>query len=103
MAEVLFEHEGTLDKFVGDAILAVLGLVRAAGSRRPGRRRGRHAPCARGDRRAGRVGLPRANRTEFRPCADWRHRLASTAEFTVLGDVVNTASRVEAVTEPDES
>jgi class 3 adenylate cyclase len=105
MAEVLFEHEGTLDKFVGDAILAVFGApfeqpdhaLRAVAAARDMRRALEamnaepgaspfHLRIALNSGRAltGDIGSPRRR------------------EFTVLGDVVNTASRVEAVAQPDQ-
>ncbi len=99
MADVLFDHQGTLDKFVGDAILAVFGAplpqedhaakaVRAAldmrkaladlNARHPDRaplrtRVGIHT----GRALTGDIGSP------------------MRCEFTVLGDAVNTASRLE--------
>ncbi len=99
MAEVLFDHQGTLDKFIGDAILAVFGAplpqddhatkaVRAAlgmraaltelNARHPGRpplrmRIAMHT----GRALTGDIGSPMRR------------------EFTVLGDPVNTASRLE--------
>lgn len=107
MADVLFDHQGTLDKFIGDAILAVFG-----------------APLPQDDHAAKAVHaaldmrrvLAQLNaRHPDRPPLRMRIAIHSgraltgdigspmRREFTVLGDVVNTASRLEAtVAQPDQ-
>lgn len=106
MAEVIFEHEGTLDKFVGDAILAVFGApfdqpdhaeravsatlamrraLAAMNAETPGRPLRMRIAVNSGRAMTGDIGSPRRR------------------EFTVLGDVVNTCARLEeAVAEPDQ-
>jgi adenylate cyclase len=104
MTEAIFAEEGTVDKFIGDAILAVFGApveqadharraVRAAQAMRQavaklnaagGRQlRVRYAINS-GVAIAGDVGSARRR------------------EYTVLGDVVNTAARLEALAQPDQ-
>jgi adenylate cyclase len=105
MAEVLFEHEGTLDKFVGDAILAVFGAPFEQADHAA-----RAVAAARDMRRALAALNAEPGATAFRMRIALNSGRALTGdigsprrrEFTVLGDVVNTASRVESVTEPNQ-
>jgi adenylate cyclase len=106
MVEVVGQHGGTIDKFIGDAVMAVFGSPLSRGAREEARQAVR---CG----LAMRAALAALN-------ADWRRRglaeldngvgLASgpvvagqigspkRLEFTVIGDTVNLAARLEAMT-----
>jgi adenylate cyclase len=106
MAEIIFEHEGTLDKFIGDAILAVFGApfeqadhaercVAAAVEMR--RALARFNAERGGDPMRVRIGI-NTGRALTGDIGSPKRR-----EFTTLGDVVNTASRMESsVAKPDQ-
>ena len=106
MGEVIFEHDGTLDKFIGDAILAVFGAPYAQDD---------HATKAVAAALAMKREQQRANAEHPERALEMRIAINSgraltgdigspkRREFTVLGDVVNTASRIEStVARPDQ-
>jgi adenylate cyclase len=98
MADAIFQHEGTLDKFIGDSVLAVFGAplelpnhalnavrsaqsmgraLRALNEEHPDRTLHMRVAIHTGVALVGDIGSPKRR------------------EYTVLGDVVNTAARIE--------
>lgn len=104
MATCVFEHGGTLDKFIGDCVMATFGTPR------PSPRDATNAlACARamlvtlerwnGERTAsGRIALQAGIGLHFGPVVLGDIGDERRLEFAVLGDTVNIASRLEALT-----
>jgi class 3 adenylate cyclase len=105
MADVIVEHEGTVDKFIGDAILAVFGApfdqpdhaARCVAAALAMRNQLAHFNLEQPHRIRTRIGI-NTGRAVTGEIGSPNRR-----EFTVLGDVVNTAARLEAsVAQPDQ-
>jgi adenylate cyclase len=107
MTEVIFRHDGTLDKFIGDAIMAIFGAPVAAAN---------HPELAvlAGVEMLQKLeemnsGLPEHERTRVRIGVHSGKLISGDfgspkrLEYTVLGNTVNIASRLQsAVAAPDE-
>ncbi|MDQ6765361.1 MAG: CHASE2 domain-containing protein [Verrucomicrobiota bacterium] len=109
MVAVVFENEGTLDKFIGDAIMAVWGNVRSQGPEADARAAARTALGMRralkklneGWRAEGRMGLGMGigiNQGEALVGNIGSYAPHERLDPTVIGDAVNLASRLEALT-----
>lgn len=106
MVKVVFENDGTLDKFIGDAIMAVWGNVQSNG---PVADAKECARAALGMRRALKElndGWKKESRMTLGMGVGINHGEAiagnigsgDRADLTVIGDAVNLASRLEALT-----
>ena len=109
MVGVVFENEGTLDKFIGDAIMAVWGNVRSEGPAEDAKAAARTALGMRralkklndGWRVEGRMGLGMGigiNQGEALVGNIGSYAPNERLDPTVIGDAVNLASRLEGLT-----
>jgi adenylate cyclase len=106
MTSVVFEHEGTLDKFIGDSVMAVWGNVHSRGAAEDARLAARAALAMRESLRTLNAEWSAQGIQEFRSGIGLNHgevivgNIGSEQkmDFTVIGDAVNLASRIEALT-----
>jgi len=108
MAEAVFEHGGTVDKFIGDGLMATFGAVDATALRSSDLARQATA-CAlamqarlrrfNGERTGdGETALAMGIGMHLGPVTVGDIGSARRLEFAVLGDTVNLASRIEGLT-----
>jgi adenylate cyclase len=105
MTDIIFDHEGTLDKFIGDAILAVFG----APFDQPDHAARCVAAALAMRKQLAHFNLEQTRQIRIRIAINTGRALTGDIgppirrEFTVLGDVVNTAAGLEAsVSQPDQ-
>ena len=100
MAAEITRHGGKIEKYIGDAIMAVFGLPRAARGRRAARRarRGRHAArrCAASTRTCRRATASRSPTAPASTPARWSPTTTRRADQKLAtGDAVNVTARLE--------
>ncbi|MGD2125891.1 MAG: adenylate/guanylate cyclase domain-containing protein [Desulfobacteraceae bacterium] len=106
MTDIIFQHSGTLDKYVGDGIMAVFGapIEREDDAERA-------IKAALDMRRAAydmMEGLEPDRRFDVRLAINTGRVVAGSLgspkrmDYTVIGDTVNTASRLETIAEPNQ-
>ncbi|MCG8350956.1 MAG: FHA domain-containing protein [Chloroflexales bacterium] len=109
MTDVIFKHQGTLDKYIGDGIMAIFGAPQLPDDP-PNEHHADQAVAAALEMQAAqkrlidkwdpsksfsiRIGINTG--TAYTGFFGTMHRL----EYTAIGDMVNTASRLEAAAEP---
>lgn len=106
MVECVFRHEGTLDKFIGDAVMAVWGNVRVRTEREDAVSAVRAALDMLAALERLNAGWRARGVTELHIGVGLNHGEVIVGnlgaprrkEFTVIGDAVNLASRLEGVT-----
>jgi len=104
MTDIIFEYEGTLDKYIGDEIMAIFGAPIPYGDHAVRAIRAALA-MRRAQEEANKVRVPEA-RLNFRAGVNSGHVVAGDIgsikrmEYTVLGNAVNVASRLVKAT-PD--
>ena len=108
MVEIIFEHGGTLDKFMGDAIMALWGAPIAHADDPDRALRAAvdmQQAIARLNERwvsAGPARDRRRHRDQPRRGVRGKHRQPPAAGYTVIGDAVNVAARLCAEAGPGE-
>jgi adenylate cyclase len=106
MVKVVFENNGTLDKFIGDAIMAVWGNVRSLGTAQDAKCCARAALGMRRQlsqlnqmwREQGRMGLGMGIGVNHGEVIVGNIGSQDRMDPTVIGDAVNLASRLEGLT-----
>lgn len=103
MVEVVFEHDGTLDKYVGDAIMATFGVPRSRGN--DAERACRTAVHMREEltllqqkwEREGKTGIDIGIGINSGDAVAGTIGASRRMEYTCIGDTINTASRLESL------
>ena len=106
MTSVIFNNGGTLDKFIGDAIMAVWGNVRSLGTAQDAKNAARAAVAMRQElaqlnqkwRSEGRMGLGMGIGINQGEVIVGNIGSQERMDPTVIGDAVNLASRLEGLT-----
>ncbi|MDQ6808656.1 MAG: CHASE2 domain-containing protein, partial [Verrucomicrobiota bacterium] len=106
MVDCVFEHGGTLDKFIGDAVMAVWGNTRTAGVREDAANAVRAAIAMRAALVRLNEGWRQRGLPELRAGIAINHGRVVVGnigspqrmEFTVVGDAVNTSWRLQELT-----
>jgi len=104
MSQIIFEHKGTVDKFIGDAIMAIFGAPISYGNDPELAVRASIAMLKKMEEL--RSGLEESQRFQVRIGINTGTVVAGyfgssqRIEYTVLGDAVNVASRLQAMAPP---
>ena len=99
MTDIIFEYDGTLDKYIGDGLMAVFGAP--VGKRNDAERAIRAALSMRQEFLKMQLSGPEATRFDMRLGINSGKVVAGNIgspkrmDYTVIGDVVNVASRLE--------